>query len=284
MSALEDRIEAALGQRPHRLGPLSGGCVSQVWRVDLAAGDRLVAKEAAPGANLETEAWMLAYLAGNTGLPVPTVVHADPDLLLMTYIDNDGRLDREAQAHAADLIADLHGHAADAYGLERDTLIGPLHQPNPWTADWVAFFRDQRLLYMARCCREAGRLRNETFGRIESLAGRLDELLPSPAGPALIHGDLWGGNVLTAAGRIAGFIDPAIYVADPEIELAFSTLFGTFGDAFFARYREHRPIADGFFETRRPLYNLYPLLVHVRLFGGSYVAQVEAVLDRLGIP
>lgn len=266
------------------MSPLSGGCISQVWRVDLAGGDTLVAKEAAPGASLETEAWMLTYLAENTDLPVPAVVHAGPSLLLMSHIDNDGRLGDAAQAHAADLVAGLHGHTAGAYGLERDTLIGPLHQPNPWTDDWIGFFRDQRLMYMARSCHAAGRIGDGTLGRIETLARRLDEFIPLPGRPALIHGDLWGGNVLTSGGRITGFIDPAIYVADPEIELAFSTLFGTFGDAFFARYREHRPIADGFFETRRPLYNLYPLLVHVRLFGGSYVAQVEATLDRFVIP
>ena len=92
---------------------------------------------------------------------------------------------------------------------------------------------------------------------------------------------MWGGNVLTREGRIAGFIDPAIYYADPEIELAFATLFGTFGDTFFARYREHRPLAPGFFDVRRDLYNLYPLLVHVRLFGGGYVGGVVRTVRRL---
>jgi len=106
--------------------------------------------------------------------------------------------------------------------------------------------------------------------------------LPEPERPSLIHGDMWGGNVLCRNGAVAGFVDPAIYYADAEIELAFSTLFSTFGDAFFSRYRELRDIRPGFFETRVPLYNLYPLLVHVRLFGGGYVAQVERTLTRFG--
>ena len=93
---------------------------------------------------------------------------------------------------------------------------------------------------------------------------------------------MWSGNVLTKDGRIAGFVDPAIYYADSEIELAFSTLFSTFGDAFFRRYDELRPLRPGFFEERRDLYNLYPLLVHVRLFGGSYVGSVERALARYG--
>ena len=118
--------------------------------------------------------------------------------------------------------------------------------------------------------------------RLETLAGQLERWLTEPR-PALIHGDLWGGNVLAASGRISGFIDPAIYYADAEIELAFSTLFNTFGKAFFSHYNELRPLAPGFFEERRDLYNLYPLLVHVRLFGGGYVGSVERTLKRFGV-
>jgi fructosamine-3-kinase len=126
----------------------------------------------------------------------------------------------------------------------------------------------------------AGRLPVGTMRRIEQVAGRLETWIDEPARPGLIHGDAWGGNILCRSGRVAGFIDPALYYADPEIELAFGTLFGTFGEAFFDRYREFRPIAPGFEETRRPLYLLYPLLVHVRLFGGGYVGSVDRILDR----
>ena len=98
----------------------------------------------------------------------------------------------------------------------------------------------------------------------------------------MIHGDLWGGNVLCGSNGLSGFIDPAIYYADPEIELAFMTLFGTVGDRFFRRYGEYHAIRPGFFEIRRDLYNLYPLLVHVRLFGGGYLGQVQSILRRLG--
>ncbi|MFQ5491862.1 MAG: fructosamine kinase family protein, partial [Phycisphaerae bacterium] len=91
-----------------------------------------------------------------------------------------------------------------------------------------------------------------------------------------------GGNVLALGGRITGFVDPALYYGDPEIELAFATLFGTFGRPFFDRYQEIRPLRPGFFDLRRDILNLYPLLVHVRLFGGGYVASVERILARLG--
>jgi len=277
---LEAAIARAAGAPVARLKPLGGGCVGVVYRVELEDGRALVAK--ADGAGLAVEGFMLSYLRDHSRLPVPEVVYADDDLLLMTFIETGGGLTAAVQEHAADLLADLHGVTAPAFGLERDTVIGGLHQPNPWTESWPAFFRDHRLLSMAREALDAGRLSTRLMGRIETLAGRLERWIAGPAAPSLIHGDMWTGNVLSRDGRIAGFVDPAIYYADPEIELAFSTLFGTFGAPFFARYREHRPIAPGFFEERRELYNLYPLLVHVRLFGGSYTGSVERTLDRFG--
>ena len=194
-----------------------------------------------------------------------------------------GGLSGGAQAQAADLLAALHDVSADRFGFDRATVIGGLHQPNDENRDWVAFFRDQRLLYMARQALDAGRLPSAVMARVEILAAKLDGWLDNSATPSLIHGDMWGGNVLSCRGKISGFVDPAIYYADAEIELAFGTLFGTFGDAFFARYGELRALRPGFFEARRDLYNLYPLLVHVRLFAGGYETRVGAVLDKFGV-
>jgi fructosamine-3-kinase len=279
---VKDAIAGAAGSPLARLAPLGGGCIGEVYQAELADGRGLVAKVGGPGSGLALEGYMLQYLADNSSLPVPAVVHADDALLLMTLIETSGGITATVQTHAADLVAALHDVTADTFGLERDTVIGGLHQPNPPTASWLEFFRDQRLLYMGREALDAGRLPGGLMSRLETVAGRLDRWLAEPAAPSLIHGDMWTGNVLSRDGRIAGFVDPAIYYADPEIELAFSTLFGTFGEPFFARYSEHRPLAPGFFEERRDLYNLYPLLVHVRLFGGSYVGSVERTLARFG--
>ena len=276
------RIADAAGARPVAAAPLGGGCVGDVRRVELSDGRRLVAKLGGAGSGLGLEGFMLRYLAAESPLPVPAVIHADDRLLLMEYLNGGGRLDDAAQAHAADLVAALHAVTGPAFGFPRDTVIGGLAQPNPEAARWLEFFRDQRLLHMGREAAGAGRLPGRVMHRSDKLAGRLAEWIDEPAAPALIHGDMWTGNVLCHAGRVTGFIDPAIYYADPEIELTFSTLFGTFGDAFFQRYGEHHPLRPGFFEVRRDLYNLYPLLVHVRLFGGSYVASVEQTLGRFG--
>ena len=119
--------------------------------------------------------------------------------------------------------------------------------------------------------------------RLERLASRLDSLLAEPEAASLLHGDLWAGNLLYGAEQVAAFIDPAIYFGHPEVELAYTTLFGGFGEPFYAAYAEARGIAPGFFEERADLYNLYPLLVHVQLFGSGYLAPIERTLQRHGL-
>ena len=279
-NAVRGTIEATLGSPLVASRWLSGGHNADLIRVDLVDGRRLVVKQGRAGAKLDLEGFMLRYLAQHSRLPVPQVHVSEDDLLVMDFVDAGGGIGQAAQRHAAELIADLHGVTAPRYGFERDTLIGPLDQPNPQADNWVAFFRDARLLFMARRALDERQIDAGVMAAIERLAGRLDRYIDDPAPPTLIHGDLWGGNVLCTGNGIAGFIDPAIYHADPEIELAFSTLFGTFSQAFFKRYVELRPMRDGFFEVRRDLYNLYPLLVHVRLFGGSYVGSVQGIVRR----
>lgn len=275
-------IEAVTGARAVRVERLAGGCVGDVYKVLLSDGETVAAKAGGAGSGLRMEGFMLRYLAGHSALPVPAVLHEDDSLLLMSYLDGGGGLNAGAQRHAADLVAALHGVTADRFGFPCDTVIGGLAQPNPWSGSWRTFFRDQRLMAMGNDARRAGRLPGAMMTRLEKFCAKLDRWIGEPAAPSLIHGDMWSGNVLAKDGGIAGFIDPAIYYADAEIELAFTTLFGTFSDAFFDRYQDHRPIAPGFFEERRDIYTLYPLLVHVRLFGGSYVGSVDRTLSRFG--
>jgi fructosamine-3-kinase len=277
-------VLAHLGERLRSVRPLGGGCIGEVYRAELDDGTPLVAKVDRGGeAHLDREAYMLRYLRERTDLPVPEVFHGSETLLLMEFVEGTSRFSREAERHGAELLAALHGITADAYGHERDTLIGSLDQPNPRTASWTDFFRDNRLLYAARAAHGAGRLPDEDLGRVARLADRLEDLIEEPNPPALIHGDAWSGNVLAKGGRISAFLDPAIYHADPEIELAFISLFNSFGEAFMQRYDEIRPIRDGFFETRRDLYNLYPLLIHTYYFGGGYLGSVRRALDRFGV-
>lgn len=291
--AITERLGAAVVARRD----LSGGCCFAVTRLDLADGRQVVLKQgrSAVAGHLQIEAAMLRDLAAHSPLPVPDVLDGGADWLALAYIDHErsGAGGDAAQAHAGRLFATLHsaavppallsrdGQPPGTFGYAYDTVIGQLPQANPPSDDWIGFFRDQRLLAMARSALAEGVLPTTTMAAIERLADRLDAFLAPPDAPALLHGDAWGGNLLSAKGRMVGVIDPAVYIGHPEIELAFGTLFGTFGARFFAAYGEQRPIAPGFFELRRDLYNLYPLLVHVRLFGRGYLAPIEATLRRL---
>ena len=280
---IADGVQVALGERLKSARPMDGGCIGEVYRVELEDGTPLVAKVDRTGeSHLEREAYMLRYLREKSDLPVPEVYYGSETLLLMEFVVGSSRFSEGAERHAADLLAGLHDITADAYGHERDTLIGSLNQPNPQTEDWVEFFREHRLLYMARVANEAGRLPDEDVRRVERLAGRLEDLIGAPNPPALIHGDVWSANVLAKGDQITAFLDPALYYADPEIELAFISLFNSFGNAFLERYAEIRGIDGRFFETRRDLYNLYPLLVHVYFFGGGYLDSVRSALGRFG--
>lgn len=287
MSGEAERVSRALGVRVTANSRIGGGAAGDVARLVLADGSSIVAKcsESAEGEGLLIEARSLRLLAERSSLPVPRVLHAERDLLVMEHIDGSSSFDEGAELHAAELLAALHAvRSADgAYGLGFDGLIGPLHQPNTPSGSWVEFWRERRLLHMAHEAARAGRIRFDLVSRVEALAKRLGELIPDRPPASLIHGDVWSGNVLAEAGRVTGFIDPAPYFAHHEVELAFIAMFSTFGGRFFERYEEvGTPFGDASWRARRNVYVLYPLLVHVRLFGGGYIGQVDHTLDMLG--
>jgi fructosamine-3-kinase len=275
------RVEAVVGAALAEARPLTGGCVGEVYLVVTGDGRELVAKVDAPGSDvLEVEGRMLQDLADCGAVPVPAVIGVGDGVLVMEHVAHDGQGGGDVQVDLARCVAALHDLHGEAFGYSYDTVIGGLPQPNPRCDSWIEFFRLHRLEAMATQAFDAGRLPEADLERVRALGARLEEWLDEPDHPSLLHGDLWGGNVLMDRGKVAALIDPAIYHGHPEVELAFGTMFGTLGPRFFDEYRRLRELRDGFFETRRDLYNLYPLLVHVRLFGGSYLASLRATLKR----
>jgi len=244
--------------------PLGGGDVAGVWDVALMDGCRLVVKAAGTDPALEAEG--LAALRA-AGAPTPAVLALDDRVLVLEHVSGASDLPQLGRA-----LARMHEATAERFGWHRDNVIGPLPQRNAWTADWPTFYVEQRLRphLPVLPASIAARL-------TRAIEGPLPELLEHAARPSLVHGDLWSGNLV--AGR--WLIDPAVHYADREVDLAMLDLFGGVPEALQAGYDAVWPLGAGW-AARRPALQLYPLLVHVRLFGAGYLRGVRARLDQLG--
>ncbi len=276
------QIETVAGDTIVKTDPLPGGMISAVLKLRFAKGSTMVAKIGNGAHDLSIERFMLDYLREHSRLPVPQVFHADADMLLMQYIEGENSWNAESLSHLGKLLAHCHQITADNYGLQRDTLAGPLHQRNTPSTSWIAFFRDLRLRYMVGLARQSGNLPVMLEERLLSFADEVEELLIEPEQPALIHGDMWRTNVIVRAHRVVGIIDPAMYYAHYEMELAYMTLFDGVGAEFFRSYQQVSPIDPNFFSQRRHIYNLYPLLIHLTIFGEKYIQPLESSLARFG--
>lgn len=276
------RIETVIDRKVIGSRALSGGKISEVVKLDLNSGDSIVAKVGDGGHDLTIEGYMLRYLRAHSELPAPEVLHADVDLLIMQYIEGKNSWDDASLAQLGAMLGHLHQISAPQFGLERATLIGPLHQPNPHSSSWISFFRDQRLLYITELASQSGVLPAELEARMLRLAENIERYLIEPERPSLIHGDMWRTNVIVRDGQVVGILDPAIYYAHNEMELAYMTLFDNLSEDFFASYSEISAIDPEFFGVRKHVYNLYPLLIHLIIFGNKYIQPIDASLKRFG--
>jgi fructosamine-3-kinase len=200
-------------------------------------------------------------------------------VIMMEYIESRP-LARNFWVKLGHQLAALHRQTAPAFGLEADNYIGSLPQRNTWHTSWVDFFITNRLEYQLALAEQHRRIDKALRKQMEKLYSKLHNLLPQEP-PALLHGDLWSGNLISDENGLPCLIDPAVYYGHREAELAFTQLFGGFDPAFYAAYQEAYALQPGF-DQRAELYNLYPLLVHVNLFGGGYLAAVQRILARYG--
>lgn len=261
-TSLADRAAALLGTPVSGVAALSGGDLSAVHRLRLAQGGSAIAKQ---GPLVSVEAEMLTAIAAS-GTPAPAVLGVGEDLLLIEEMPNDGQLVTGWDSLATTLRT-LHAATGRTYGWHADYAFGRVAIPNGHTSNWTSFWADRRL----RC--HLPHVPATLARRLERLADRVSDLLPADPAPALLHGDLWGGNVLVSGGRVTALIDPACYHGDREVDAAMLTLF----DAPPARFFEAMALEAGW-QARQSIYRLWPLLVHLRLFGSSYAGAVETAL------
>jgi protein-ribulosamine 3-kinase len=283
-SAWQAAALAAMGEGhgAARWTACGGSSLNATWRLDFGGIPYFVkVNKAARLAMLEAEADGLLALDGTGAIRVPApVAHGaagEIAFLVLEWLDLD-RGGRDAALGRA--LAVLHRTTAPQHGWHRDNTIGTTPQANAWCDDWATFFRDRRLapqLALAARNGHGGALRRDG----ERLLAVVPVLLRGHAPlPSLLHGDLWSGNAARLASGEPVIFDPAVYHGDREADLAMTELFGGFGADFHAAYREAWPLAAGY-PLRRALYNLYHVLNHANLFGGSYRADAEAMIGRL---
>jgi len=227
----------------------------------------------------EAEAKGLALLASSDSLITPSVIGVTHDhiyqAIILSLVDDD----TPAKDFCEQLgrgLAKIHTKTNRHFGLDHDNYIGSLTQSNDEQISWVDFFIEKRLHYQLQLISHA-ELKYDLLKKFETLFRKLPELLVSEK-PSLLHGDLWQGNVITCKGQPC-LINPAVYFGNREIDIAMTQLFSGFESSFLRYYEEVFPLHPGWRE-RIDLYNLYPLLVHLNLFGSGYLPQIHAILKR----
>jgi fructosamine-3-kinase len=279
--AVRAELEAELGIGVLGTSRLGGGDINDAFRVELSDGRTVFVKTnaKADARMFPTEARGLAWLAEAGALRVPAVLAAAPSFLALEYIEA-GQPSAEHDERLGRGLAALHRFGAPSFGLDHDNFIGRLPQSNRQLGSWADFFRAERLEPQVLAAERAGLVRKSLRAAFERLYAVLEDRVGPAEPPARLHGDLWGGNLHTDAGGEPWLIDPAAYGGHREMDLAMMRLFGGFGSRVFAAYQEAHPLAGGY-EERVPLYQLYPLLVHVNLFGGGYVGSVSRAVSLL---
>jgi fructosamine-3-kinase len=280
-------LAEALGRDP---GPLrfdgaGGGCINSAATVD-ALGERYFVKwndRPLQGQFAAEAAGLEALRASGSGLVVPRPIAWGDEgpgrsFLVLEHLPPGRRGPGFEEALGRGLAALHQASSEQGFGFGVDGYCGATPQPNGWLDDWPTFYCERRIGHQLELAGRAG-LGREGVQAGERLLGRLGGLLADPEPPALIHGDLWSGNLhVTEDGR-PGLIDPAAYYGHREAELGMMVLFGGFGRRVFDAYEEARPLQPGWRE-RLDLYTLYHVLNHFNLFGGGYGSQATGIMRR----
>lgn len=283
--AIDAAIAGATGTRfaANARTRAGGGSINAAYRVTGAGARYFVKINRADRVGMfAAEAAGLAELRQAVGVRVPRpITHgvAGEDAFLVLENIDLQRPSRAALTRLGEALADLHGIVATRYGWDRDNTIGTSLQTNAWHPDWREFWRENRLAAMLDALAPD---HPELARDGDALLAVLDTLLKEHAPePSLVHGDLWGGNVAMDERGTPVLFDPAVYYGDRETDLAMAELFGGFSPLFFEAYWGAWPMNAGYRRVRRPLYQLYHLLNHARLFGGHYVAESRRVMRML---
>jgi len=262
---------------------VSGGSINDCFKVKTNSGSFFLKVNSAityPGM-FEAEFKGLSLLSAATGLTIPKPLFLGESgkdaYLIIEYLEN-GPQGQEFWQSFGSALAKMHRNTQEQFGLDHNNYIGSIPQSNIMHSSWAEFFIQERLEVQLKRARDRNKIGADVLLRMEKLFHHIDGLFPEEP-PSLLHGDLWSGNFLCGVDGKACIFDPAVYYGHREMDIGMSKLFGGFDPQFYNAYNAEWPLGDDW-EGRIDIANLYPLLVHVNLFGGGYLAQVRSILQR----
>lgn len=262
---------------------VSGGSINDAYLAE-NRGQKVFIKinDLNPGIEMfKTESDGLEELSKTRTFRIPEVISTgifnDQAYLLLEWIEQ-GSKSADFAGQFADRLSKLHSNTNTFYGFSKDNFIGSLPQSNRQHPTWNDFFANERILPITRSLYNSGSFDKRTLDQTEDLLKNLEIIVPEE-NPALLHGDLWAGNYLVDDEGNPVLIDPAVYYGHREMDLAMMKLFGGFSEHIFSQYNELFPLENNW-EERILLFQLYPVLVHAKLFGASYVSQAKMIIDK----
>lgn len=263
--------------------PLSGGDINAVYKVKTSHGDFCIKQNHRSRfpEMLEKEAIGLKELIAKTDIRIPQVIGAfqedSQQYLVLEFIESGSKA-RDFWETFGIHIASMHTVSSNHFGWHTDNYIGSLPQSNTRQKSWAEFYAHERILPQMQLAFDKGRIDRKLLKASENVCRQFETLFPKEE-PALLHGDLWSGNYMVDASGNPVLIDPAVYYGHREMDLGMMHLFGGFSERLFDVYNVHFPLESDW-ESRIPLTQLYPLLVHLNLFGGVYVQDVQSVIQK----
>ena len=280
---LEPALDSGFGiKQIISISPVGGGCINTSLRLETGLGIFFLKynfKDKYPGM-FETESIGLQLLKKSSALRTPEVIGSSEagvySFLLTEWIEKKPPGKNFLNEFGRSLAA-LHRNSKELFGLDHSNYIGSLQQKNGMHPQWADFFRDERLEPQLRLAFDRGLAPNHWLKKFTNFYSRIDEIFPEEK-PALLHGDLWSGNYMSSEDG-ACLIDPAVYYGHREMDLAMTMLFGGFGEAFYEGYDQSFPLEKNH-SGRIGYCNLYPLLVHLNLFGEGYAADIEKIIGK----
>jgi protein-ribulosamine 3-kinase len=283
---ISEQIGIATGESfaVHNVTPLAGGDINSAYRLqgpNRSYFVKLNRPELLP--MFEAEQVGLEEIANTKTVRVPAVIvcgatRAHSFLVLESL--EFGTSTKSSDRLLGQQLAHMHRQQQPFFGWHRDNTIGSTQQPNDKSTDWLAFWGEQRLGFQLKLAHKngyGGCLQNTGERLLCKMHGLFSDYQPKAS---LLHGDLWGGNAAVDRSGTPLIFDPACYYGDREADLAMTELFGGFSRDFYEAYQDIYPL-DRNYITRKSFYNLYHILNHLNLFGGSYLRQAENIIAMI---